>query len=169
MSRKKVLMALGIVAVLLFSGCLNGVPGDGGDGGDGNHTAAIAVGLTAEDQQQIQASLNQSEQALLQRAQFGQLDQENQSRAEDLNRRLQNQQMEALNSSVDRVRERVEDSDTLEIEGRQDVGGQSLLLVSGSGSEILGLLETEGVTAIASQEQYEQIRRQQQQPLPGGG
>jgi hypothetical protein len=178
MSKHKVAV-LGILALVALTGCIGGLGGDGDGGGNGGDvtaagnttTVAVAVGLDTQAQQDLSGMLNQSEQRLLQRAQFapGNLSTAEQQRAQQLQQEIQQAQQEAANQSASDFESAVESTQTLAVEGSIQQGSTSLYLVSGSPSEVVGLLNQSNVQAIASQEQYNQLQQQQQQaPAPGG-
>jgi hypothetical protein len=173
MSKYKIAV-FGIVALVALTGCLNGLGGDTGNGGDGvetsgNATVAVAVGLGAEAQQNLTGMINQSEQRLLQRAQLapGNLSQEEQQRAQEIQTEMQEAQQQAVQESADSFRSTVEGTETLVVQDSIQQGSSTLFLVSGSPSEIVALLEQDGVQALASESQYNQLQQQQQQ-APGG-
>jgi len=178
MSRHK-FVVLGVVALVAVTGCLGGLGGDGADGPNGDvepagntTTVAVAVGLSAEAQQNITASLNRSEQRLFQRAQLasGNLSTDEQQRVEDIRRELQQAQQDAVESANSEFESAVNSSATLAVGDSIQSRSSTLYLVSGSPSEIVGLLDRSGVQAIASREQFDSLARQQQQaPAPGGG
>jgi hypothetical protein len=177
MSKHKVAV-LGIVVLVALTGCIGGLGGDGDGNGNGANvdagnttTVAVAVGLDAEAQQELSGMLNQSEQQLLQRAQFapGNLSTAEQQRAQELQQEMQQAQQDAANQSAANFESAVESTETLTVEGSIQQGSTSLYLVSGTPSEIVGLLNQSNVQAIASQEQYNQLQQQQQQaPAPRG-
>lgn len=178
MSKYK-LAVLGIVLLVALTGCLGG-SGNGDAGGNadvdaGNSTTvAVAVGLDAEAQREITGSLNQSEQLLLQRAQFspGNLTEDETQRAQELQQELQQAQQEAVNEANSGFESAVNATETLTVDDSIQQGGTSLYLVSGSPSEVVALLNRSGVQAITSREQFDALSQQQQQapvPGPGGG
>lgn len=171
----------GAVALILLTGCLNGVTGDNGDNGleaEGEATVGVAVGMDAETQQAITGDLNQSEQELLQQAQMAQfgeveLSDEELERAEALQQELEQAQQEAVDEIMTDFEGEIDASETLQIEDSIETGAESIYLVSGNSGELIGLLEVRGAEAIVSQGQYQQIleqqQAQQQMPAPEGG
>lgn len=173
---------LGIVVLVAFTGCLGGLGGDDGAGGEeGNNgaavvdagnatTVAVAVGLDSETQQEISGTLNRSEQTLLRRAQLApsNLSASEQQRAREIQQELQQAQRDAVNESNSNFESAVDGTETLAIEDSIQSGSSTLYLVSGSPSEVVGLLNRSGVQAITSREQFETLRQQQQAPAPGG-
>lgn len=196
MSKKKMVL-FGVVAVVVLAGCLGGTGGDGGntgDGGvDGNEsgagndagevTVAVAVGLGEDAPPGVAERLNlsQSDRLLFQRFRSGQnLTVEEQQRAQQIQREIQQAQQARQEEEEQAVREKREEFEatvnstrTLSVGGSQRIPQQTstLFLVSGSPSEILGLLNESGVQAIAGEEQYNRLRQQRQlrQRQPGGG
>lgn len=174
MSKNKVAV-LGVVALVAFTGCIGGLGGDGGNGnasdtGD-TTTVAVAVGIGAEAQQEITGSLNQSEQQLLQRAQLapGNLSASEQERAQQIQEELQQAQQDAVNESNSNFESAVGETESLTVEDSIQSGSSTLYLVSGSPSEVVGLLNETGVQAITSRDQFDTLAQQQQQaPAPGG-
>lgn len=170
------LVVFGVVALVALTGCLNGLGGNGDTGGGdganldtGNQTTvAVAVGLDAEAQEELSGMLNTSEQQLLQRAQFapGNLTQEEQQRAQQIQQDMQTAQQEAVQEAGAEFESAVNASRTLTVQDSIQQGSSSLYLVSGSPSEIVGLLNRSGVQAMTSREQFEAIRQQQQQQSP---
>lgn len=171
----------GAVALILLTGCLNGVVGDNGDNGleaEGEATVGVAVGMDAETQQSITEDLNQSEQELLQQAQMAQfgeveLSEEELERAEALQQELEQAQQEAMDDIIADFEGEIDASQTLQVEDSIEAGGESLYLVSGNAGELIGLLDVRGAEAIVSENQYQQIveqqQAQQQMPAPEGG
>ncbi len=191
MSGRQKALILGVVALVLLTGCLHGGSGDEVQSGE-DATVAIAVGMSNETQQELSAAqeearqevienLNESETRMFQQAQQAQLlgGELNESQ-EQLLQRVQ-EDVQAAQSGAQQTAEeqRLEtlsdvesyilESGNMELVDRIDVQGQSLLLVTGSSSEIVGLLEQPGVQAIIRQQQFDQIKQQQQQGgMPGG-
>jgi hypothetical protein len=119
--------------------------------------------------------LNQSERQFLRSAQSdpGNLSASEQQRARGLIRERQQAQQDAqqnaLNESGVEFESTVNATETLSIEGSIQQAPAFLYLVSGSPSEIVGLLNQSNVQAIASQERFNQLQQQQQRaPAPGG-
>ncbi|MFP4174895.1 MAG: hypothetical protein ACLFSW_03860 [Halobacteriales archaeon] len=176
MSKYKIAV-LGIVALVVVTGCIGGLGGDGDDGANGddsseNTTVAVAVGLDAEAQEGITGDLNESEQELLQRAQLApdNLTESEQQRAQEIQGELEQAQQEAVNETNEEFESTVSDSETLSVEDSIEQGGSTLYLVSGSPSEVVGLVNESGVQAITSREQFDTLaEQQQQQQAPGGG
>ena len=174
---KSKFVVLGVVALVALTGCIGG-PGGNGDTGGGadvdagnTTTVAVAVGLDAQAQQELSGMLNQSEQILLQRAQLapGNLSSAEQQRAQRIQQEMQQAQQDAVNESSADFESAVDSTETLAVEGSIQQGSTSLYLISGSPSEVVGLLNQSNVQAITSQEQYNQLQQQQQQaPAPGG-
>jgi TolA-binding protein len=181
-----------LVAVVALAGCVGGTGGDGGDGAngvnetDGNQsdvemTAAVAVGIGDNSPPGVLERLNlsQSDRLLLQQAQqsSGNLSEEEQRRVGELQQDIQQAQQEMRQEEQQAVEENrnafesaVNSTETLSIDDSIDQSSSSLFLVTGSPSEILELLEEDGVEGILSQSRYEELReqRQQQAPRPGG-
>jgi hypothetical protein len=169
------LAVLGVVALVAFTGCLGGLGGDNGGNGNASDagdttTVAVAVGIGAEAQQEITGSLNQSEQRLLQRAQLapGNLSDAERERAQRIQGELQQAQQDAVNESNSDFESAVGSSATLSVEDSIRSGSSTLYLVSGSPSEVVGLLNESGVQAITSRQQFDSLAQQQRQ-APGGG
>lgn len=182
MSKYKVTV-LGVVALVALTGCIGGLGGDGNGNGNGANidsgnttTVSVAVGLDSQARQEISQMqiLNQSEQQFLRRAQSdpGNLSVSQQQRARGLIRERQQAQRDAqqnaLNESGVEFESTVNATETLSIEDSIQQAPSFLYLVSGSPSEIVGLLNQSNVQAIASQEQFRQLQQQQQAPAPGG-
>lgn len=187
---RKTHIVLLLVAVVALAGCVGGTGGDGGDGvGDvnGNEsgvdeaTAAVAVGIGEDSVPGVLERLNlsQSDQLLLQQSQqpSANLSDEEQQRVGELQQDIQQAQQDIQEEEQQAVEENrnafesaVNGSETLAIDDSIDQSSSSLFLVSGSPSEILGLLEQDGVEGILSESRYESLReqRQQQAPRPGG-
>lgn len=179
-----------LVAVVALAGCVGGTGGDSGDGvGDANGnesdvdeaTAAVAVGIGENSPPGVLERLNlsRSDRVLLQQAQqsSGNLSEEEQQRVRELQQDIQQAQQDIQEEEQQAVEENreafesaVNGSETLVIDDSIDQSSSSLFLVTGSPSEILGLLEEDGVEGILSESQYENLReqRQQQAPRPGG-
>lgn len=181
---------LGVVALVLLTGCLHG--GNGAENGLENGeeaTVAVAVGMSAEAQQEIQAEqqqaqqefmedLNETEQELLQQAQFGQVAEEDQALVDDLMAQMEEAGADAEALAEDAQQEALDDldaavqgSDTLEEIDRLDVQGETLVLLSGNANELIGLLGQPGVHALLDQQQYDQLAEQmamQEEGFPGG-
>jgi len=187
--RKKHIVLL-LVAVVALTGCVGGTGGDGGDGTngvDGNEsgvdeaTAAVAVGIGDDAPAGVLERLNlsRSDRLLLQQAQqsSANLSEEEQQRVRELQQDIQQAQQDIQEEEQQAVEENrnafesaVNGSETLVIDDSIDQSQTSLFLISGSPSEILGLLEEDGVEGILSESRYESLReqRQQQAPRPGG-
>mgnify|MGYP006290363833 CR=1 FL=1 len=181
-----------LVVVVALAGCVGGTGGDGGEGADGVNgvdgnesgvetTAAVAVGIGENSPPGVLERLNlsQSDRLLLQQAQqsSGNLSEEEQRRVGELQQDIQQAQQEIRQEEQQAVEENrnafesaVNGSETLAIDDSIDQSSSSLFLVTGSPSEILGLLEEDGVEGILSESRYEDLReqRQQQAPRPGG-
>ena len=172
--------------MVVLAGCVGGTGGDGGndatngdgvgdgDGaGDERATVAVAVGLSAEAQQEIAGTVNRSEQGLLRRAQLapGNLTVEERQSVRRIQQETEEARQEALEEARAEFESRANSTRTLSVEGSQPIPqqGSTLFLVSGSPSEILGLLNESGVRAITGEGQYDQIEQQQQPRQPGRG
>lgn len=190
---RKTVAVLGVVTLVLFTGCLHG--GSNGDVEPGEEaTVAVAVGLTTqaqeelstaqqEAQQEVIDELNESETALYQEAQQAQLTGQelNESHQELLDRMRQQVQEaqsqaeaeaeESRQQTLSDVEETISSSDGLELSDRITIQQQTFFLVTGEPNEIVGLLGQPGVHAIVTEEQFSQLQQQQQQQqqgVPGG-
>lgn len=195
MADRRKLAVLGVVALVLLTGCLHGGSGDEVESGE-DATVAIAVGMSNETQQELSAAqqearqqvlddLNDSETSMYQQAQQAQLlGGELNETQEQLLQRLQQDIQEAQSEAQEEadqarqetladVESNISESENLELVDRVEVQGQTLILVRGSPNGIVGLLGQPGVKAIIQQQQFDQIKqrqqqRQQQGGLPGG-
>lgn len=188
---RKTHIVLLLVTVVALAGCVGGTGGDGGGDGvgdlNGNEsdvdeaTAAVAVGIGENSPPGVLERLNlsRSDQLLLQQAQQSPegLSEEEQQRVEELQGEIQQAQQEIQEEEQQAVEENreafesaVNGSESLVIDDSIDQSSSSLFLVKGNPSEILGLLEEDGVEGILSRSRYENLReqRQQQAPRPGG-
>ncbi|MFP4632952.1 MAG: hypothetical protein ACLFMT_05915 [Halobacteriales archaeon] len=170
---KKAILVVALLATVAVAGCLNGA-GDGSNGDD-ERTVAVAISADQSSQQEIMEDLNESDQQLLQQAQLGggNLSEDDQARVEEIQTELEEAQTEALDEAYSEFEDSVDSSETLSIEEDTEVGQERIALVTGSSSEILGLMEDGAVQAIIPSDQYEQIleqqeqqEQQQQQPAP---
>lgn len=191
MADRRKLAVLGVVALVLLTGCLHGGSGEDVQSGE-DATVAIAVGMSNETQQELQqaqqearqqvlADLNDSETTMYQQAQQAQiLGGELNETQEQLLQRLQQDIQEAQSDAQEKaeqqrqqtladVENNISESENLELVDRIDVQGQTLILVRGSPNELVGLLSQPGVKAILRQKQYDRIKQQQQQRQQQGG
>ena len=177
-----------LVAVVALAGCVGGNGGDGtSDTASGGvesveeATVAVAVGLGDASPPGVLERLNlsQSDQTLLQQAQQSpdELSEEQQQRVQQIQQDIQQarqeireEEQQAVEENRDAFESAVNGSETLAIDDSIDQSTSSLFLVMGNSSEIIGLLEQEGVEGILSESRYEDLReqRQQQAPRPGG-
>ena len=190
MTSKQRIVLFGVVALVILTGCLGGNGGDGGSSGDidgggtvsdaGEATVAVAVGLGEDAPPGVAERLNlsQRDRRILQQAQQspGELSAEEQERAQQIQQQIQQAQLEVQNEQEQAIQQRrerfesaVNSSESLAVNDRIDQTQSSLFLVSGTPSEILGLLEEEGVEGILSEQQFSDIVEQQQQQPGGGG
>jgi len=190
MSKKKMVL-FGVVALVVLAGCVGGNGGDGGNDGDidgggavsdaGEATVAVAVGLGEDAPPGVAERLNlsRSDQLLFQQAQQSpdELSDEEQERAQQIQQEVQQAQQELQEEEEQAVQEKIEEfgstvnsTQTLSVEGSQRIPQQTstLFLVSGSPSEILGLLNESGVQAITGEDQFNQMQQRQRQPGGGG-
>ncbi|MDZ7689403.1 MAG: hypothetical protein U5J64_11970 [Halobacteriales archaeon] len=184
-SKYKILF-VAVVAMVALTGCLQGAESPNGNENSLENTtdeATVAVALGVGDASPTgvleRLNLSQNDQILLQQAQQSpdELSEEERQRVEELQQEIQQAQQEmqaeeeqAVEENREAFESAVEDSETLAVEDSINQSSSSLFLVTGSPSEILGLLEQDGVEGILSESRYEDLReqRQQQAPAPGG-
>jgi len=148
-NRRRVLELTGIGTGVAVAGCM----GQTGSSGDGRQ---VAVSLQI-DQEEIQ----QRQQELRQEAQTGNLSQEE---IQEEQEEIQALQEEAITTAIESAESEFEDAG-ITIEDQID--SQGVMLISGSDSDILDVLETDVVQAMFAGsvfEQAQQAQQQQQQP-----
>ncbi len=161
----KRILILGVVALVLLTGCLHG--GDAvGDGED--RTVAVASGLTDADQAELQ-ELQEEMQQMQMQMQFEAENmteeemQEAQEEIQQLQQQLQQQQQEAVQANLEVLREHIQATETVEVVDEGDAA--PVFIVSGDAGEILDLLDHEEAAAIVSEEEgLDALQPQQQMP-----
>ncbi|MFW6320290.1 MAG: hypothetical protein ACOC0Z_00435 [Halohasta sp.] len=149
-NRRRLLELTGVGTTVAVAGCSGQLGGDGE-----SREVAISLALDPEDQEEIQ----QRQQEIQQEQMSGNASEEELQEEQE---EIQELQQEAVSKAMEDAESEFEDAD-ITIEDEIEGQGQALLLVSGSASSILDVLETEVVQAIAAASAFEQSKEAQEE------
>lgn len=142
----------------------DGTPGSNGDverqdtpSADG-FAVTVAADIDQESAREIQQELRARQQEIRQQVEAGEIDQEEgQAQAEEAQQEAQQARLGLIRESVGAIEETVAGREGIEVtETATDSG---LLLVGGSASPILGLLEFERTAGILAEEEFDALQQ----------
>jgi hypothetical protein len=143
-SRRRALELTGVGGTMAVAGCMDQL-GSGGRGGD----REVMISIQPDPQE-----MRSRQQELRQRVLAGNVTQQ------EARREMQELQQEVMSNAIDTVDGEIADSN---IAVEDQMPNQGLVLISGSDTEVLDLLDVEPVEAIAPSSTYEEVKAQQQQ------
>ncbi|MDY7082088.1 MAG: hypothetical protein SXQ77_06725, partial [Halobacteria archaeon] len=147
-------IVVAVIAVVGLAGCM-GPSSSGIDSGNSTEKVGVVLSISQEDRQELQ-SLQQDLRVELQQGNISQM---------EAQRQLQQRRQDALNETRQKFESEVRSRQGVEIVESSDRA--PIYLIRGPSSSVIGLLETEYVSGIISESQYQNVT--QPAPAPGAG